>query len=234
MWLVSKCGPKVQARTRRWLQQHAFAQQTGVPIDHLRFCLQRPQKADHARQLQLTHFIDDRLDVLTALRGLVPSLLLFGPQRRPISESGGFGPLPAGQRCRGSCWIAAASHRRSPKPARLRPRHLALLSFGDRRRRGHGPGKISRERSDRPGAHARSATPHCRCERTGSPPPPSPRRGRSARPADPAAPNPLSFLPTARGAHGDAPACSARRRGMAASAVATVPWYRTSGGGCGA
>lgn len=101
VWLVSKCGPKVQARTRRWLQQHAFSQQTGVPLDHLRFCLQRPQKADHARQLQLTHFIDDRLDVLTALRGLVPSLLLFGPQRRPISESGWFRAAPSWAAVRG-------------------------------------------------------------------------------------------------------------------------------------
>lgn len=94
VWLVSKCGPKVQARTRRWLRQHGFSQQTGIPMENLRFCLQRPQKADHARQLRLTHFIDDRLDVLTALRSLVPTLLLFGPQRRPISESGWFQPAP--------------------------------------------------------------------------------------------------------------------------------------------
>ena len=55
VWLVSKCGPKVQGRTRRWLRQHGFSQQTGIPMENLRFCLQRPQKADHARQLRLTH-----------------------------------------------------------------------------------------------------------------------------------------------------------------------------------
>lgn len=94
VWLVSKCGPKVEGRTRRWLRQRGFSQQTGVPMENLRFCLQRPQKADHARQLRLTHFIDDRLDVLTVLRPLVPTLLLFGPQRRPIHESGWFQPAP--------------------------------------------------------------------------------------------------------------------------------------------
>jgi hypothetical protein len=94
VWLVSKCGPKVQGRTRRWLQQREFSRQTGVPMENLRFCLQRPQKADHARQLRLTHFIDDRLDVLTALRGVVPTLLLFGPQRRPIHSAGWFQVAP--------------------------------------------------------------------------------------------------------------------------------------------
>ncbi|MDJ0942647.1 MAG: hypothetical protein QNJ30_04255 [Kiloniellales bacterium] len=79
-WLISKAGPKVQHKTKQWLRHWDFYDETGLPRSHLRFCLQRSQKALHCRQLRLTHFIDDRLDVLEHLRDLVPNLYLFGEQ----------------------------------------------------------------------------------------------------------------------------------------------------------
>lgn len=79
-WLVSKCGPNVQRKTKAWLRHWNFYQETGMPTEHLRFCLKRPEKAIHCKQLKLTHFIDDRLDVLQHLEGLVPNLYLFGEQ----------------------------------------------------------------------------------------------------------------------------------------------------------
>jgi hypothetical protein len=80
VWLVSKCGPRIQALTRRWLAQQRFHELTGVPATHVRFCLRRPEKRDHCEAIRATHFIDDRLDVLEHLRGLVPRLYLFGHQ----------------------------------------------------------------------------------------------------------------------------------------------------------
>jgi hypothetical protein len=38
--------------------------------------------------LRLTHFIDDRTDVLHHLEGLVPHRYLFGPQRKPVTVEG--------------------------------------------------------------------------------------------------------------------------------------------------
>lgn len=84
VWLISKCGPSVQHKTRRWLDHVGFYDATGVRRDRLVFCLERPQKAEHCTRLGITHFIDDRVDVLEAMRGLVPHLFLFGPQRRPV------------------------------------------------------------------------------------------------------------------------------------------------------
>ena len=81
VWLISKCGPRVQEKTRRWLAHHKFFERTGVHPDHLRFCLERPQKALHCAELGITHFIDDRRDVLEAMQAFVPNLYLFGPQR---------------------------------------------------------------------------------------------------------------------------------------------------------
>ena len=63
---------------------------TGVPRDHVRFCRKRHEKADHAKEIGLTHFIDDRLDVLEHLRGLVPQLILFG-ERQPETPPWVFG-----------------------------------------------------------------------------------------------------------------------------------------------
>jgi hypothetical protein len=81
VWLVSKCGPRIQARTRDWLRFQGFYRTTGMDPSHLRFCRKRPQKQIHARQLGLTHFVDDRLDVLRHLPEVTPNLYLFGVQK---------------------------------------------------------------------------------------------------------------------------------------------------------
>ncbi len=86
VWLVSKAGPRIQELTRRWLAHQRFFAVTGMAEDHLHFCLQRHEKADLARELDLTHFVDDRLDVLQHLRGVVGRLYLFGHQK-PGRES---------------------------------------------------------------------------------------------------------------------------------------------------
>ena len=86
VWIVSKCGPRIAERSRRWLAHHEFHRRTGIGADRLRFCRQRHEKRGHCEALGITHFVDDRIDVHGHLRGLVPHLYLFGPQKpnRPI------------------------------------------------------------------------------------------------------------------------------------------------------
>jgi hypothetical protein len=81
VWLVSKCGERVQRHTRQWLDHHDFAGRTGIGRGNVRFCLRRPDKAIHCADLGITHFIDDKVDVHQALRDVVPHRYLFGPQR---------------------------------------------------------------------------------------------------------------------------------------------------------
>ncbi|GAB2605293.1 hypothetical protein GCM10027087_52780 [Paractinoplanes abujensis] len=83
VWLVSKCGDRVQRSTRSWLDHHDFAARTGIHRDNVRFCSRRPDKAVHCAELGITHFVDDKLDVHQALRGVVRHRYLFGPQRTP-------------------------------------------------------------------------------------------------------------------------------------------------------
>ena len=81
VWIVSKCGARIQERTQQWFGHHRFFERTGIDSGNVRFCLKRPEKAIHCRELGITHFIDDRTDVLAAMIDMVPNLYLFGPQR---------------------------------------------------------------------------------------------------------------------------------------------------------
>lgn len=96
VWLVSKCGPRIQQRSLEWLTHHRFFEQTGIPAGNVRFCLQRRDKAIHCRELAITHFVDDKPDVHEALAGLVPHRYLFGPQRSPRVPPG-VTPTPTWQ-----------------------------------------------------------------------------------------------------------------------------------------
>jgi len=93
VWLVSKCGSNVQRKTRMWLDTWCFYQETGVRRGAVRFCRRRPDKALHCRELKITHFIDDRVDVLVHLEGLVPHRYLFGEQPKLKRTPRGMHPV---------------------------------------------------------------------------------------------------------------------------------------------
>lgn len=84
VWLVSKCGPRTQARTERWLAGHDFYRRTGLRSGQVRFCRTRVDKRHHCEELALTHFVDDHPEVHAAIRGTVRHQYFFGPQRRPV------------------------------------------------------------------------------------------------------------------------------------------------------
>jgi hypothetical protein len=92
VWLVSKCGPRVQARTLRWLDAHDFYRRTGLPPGHVRFCRTRQDKSIHCQDLGLTHFADDHPEVHAAIRGTVDHQYFFGPQHQPVPGYGIHAP----------------------------------------------------------------------------------------------------------------------------------------------
>lgn len=81
VWIVSKCGPSVENKTRGWLKHWDFYRTTGLDHANVRFCRERRDKAKICRQLRISHFVDDRLDVLEPMRDIVPNLYLFGEQK---------------------------------------------------------------------------------------------------------------------------------------------------------
>jgi hypothetical protein len=68
--LISKCSLPVQQASLEWLANHDFTLHTGIPLESVYFCTRRPEKAELAARLGLSYFIDDRLDVLTAMKSV--------------------------------------------------------------------------------------------------------------------------------------------------------------------
>ncbi|MEU8300116.1 hypothetical protein AB0C04_22915 [Micromonospora sp. NPDC048909] len=83
--LVSKCGEDTERRTREWLVHHDFHTRTGIPVRRVHFCRTRPAKAPIARRLGLTHFVDDKLEVLGYLDS-VPHRYLFRPRAAEVAR----------------------------------------------------------------------------------------------------------------------------------------------------
>jgi hypothetical protein len=83
VWLVSKCGPRIQERTRRWLAHTRFFETTGIPPHQLRFCRERKEKSPICAELGIGLFVDDRLDVLEAMRDVVMHRFQFGATASP-------------------------------------------------------------------------------------------------------------------------------------------------------
>jgi hypothetical protein len=92
MHVVSKCGPTVEEKSRRWLAHHDFEEITGIPLERVHFCRTREDKAPVCKKLGVTHFIDDRYDVLSYLK-TVGALYLFQPREGDLARAGRE-PLP--------------------------------------------------------------------------------------------------------------------------------------------
>lgn len=84
--LISKCGVITQVRTREWLAKSLFFETTGVNPNYVFFCEERKQKGLICDYLGVTHFIDDRLEVLGYLK-TVPNKFLFSPSEREIAKN---------------------------------------------------------------------------------------------------------------------------------------------------
>lgn len=83
VFLVSKCKPQTEQRTLEWLAAHRFHEVTGVPRESVHFCRERVDKAPICRDLGVTHFVDDRLEVLGYLTS-VPNRYLFRPETAEV------------------------------------------------------------------------------------------------------------------------------------------------------
>jgi len=81
VWLISKAGKNTEHKTRLWLRHHQFYALTHIPEERVVFCRYRKAKTRHCIELGISHFIDDRLDVLRYMRQSVNNLFLFGEQR---------------------------------------------------------------------------------------------------------------------------------------------------------
>jgi hypothetical protein len=91
VFLVSKCGTGTERRTRRWLRYHRFRTATRIPTRNLRFCRERREKVGKCRDLGVTHFVDDRLEIL-GLPEDVAHRFLLNPSLEEVQRYEGYLP----------------------------------------------------------------------------------------------------------------------------------------------
>jgi hypothetical protein len=83
IFIVSKCGQNIERKTREWMIHNQFPEKTGVAMDRVNFCRERADKAPICLRLGVTHFIDDKLEVLSYLK-TVPHKYLFNPSPNEV------------------------------------------------------------------------------------------------------------------------------------------------------
>jgi hypothetical protein len=79
VFLVSKCGPYMEQKIRAWLNHTEFFNLTGALSENLIFVRERKDKAHVCKKLQVTHFVDNHLDVLEPMQQLGINCILFAP-----------------------------------------------------------------------------------------------------------------------------------------------------------
>ncbi len=76
--IVSKAGPRISELTRRWLGSRGVIGGAGIPLGNVHFVRKRPDKHPICERLGISHFIDDRLDVLAHLASVDRRYLFIG------------------------------------------------------------------------------------------------------------------------------------------------------------
>lgn len=89
IFIISRCSEKEEQKILGWFEKENFAWYTGIPSGHIIFCRQDHEKARIARDFGVTHFIDDRFDVLIYMIKWVKNLYLLLPVDR-MEELRGF------------------------------------------------------------------------------------------------------------------------------------------------
>ena len=86
VFIISRCGSTGEAKTRAWFVAHRFHRITGIPVENLRFCRKRSEKAGICAKLGITHFIDDRLEIVGQLPDGVVGKFLFRPKFKEVQR----------------------------------------------------------------------------------------------------------------------------------------------------
>ena len=92
VYLLSKCTEWAQEQILLWLKAYDFYTKTGVKEENVYFVRQRHEKDGVCRKLGITHFVDDRLEVLSHMVESTPNLILFQPDEAEVKEFEQFLP----------------------------------------------------------------------------------------------------------------------------------------------
>ena len=84
IFVVYTASDVAEKKILYWLESHSFFERTGISPDRVRRTQNGRNKSSVCESYRATHFIDDRLEVLSHLVGKVKNLYLFRPQQKEI------------------------------------------------------------------------------------------------------------------------------------------------------
>lgn len=87
VWVISKARPKTRKNSRIWLRAKSFYSRAGVRPRRVVFCATREGKARAADRHGITHFVDDKVEVLEYMHGTVPNLYLFASDPEEVAKA---------------------------------------------------------------------------------------------------------------------------------------------------
>ncbi len=92
VYLISKCTEWAEIQILSWLDKHDFYNKTGILKENIFFVRKRNEKDGVCQKLNITHFIDDRLEVLSYMIESTPNLFLFQPDNDEVAQFAKFLP----------------------------------------------------------------------------------------------------------------------------------------------
>lgn len=92
VYLISKCTQWAEEQILIWLKAHDFYSKTDINKRHVHFVREKHEKDVICKKLGITHFIDDKLEVLSHMIGSTPNLFLFQPDETEVNLFSQFLP----------------------------------------------------------------------------------------------------------------------------------------------
>lgn len=89
VYIISKVNEEQKLRSLVWLRDWDFHRNTRIPKENLFYCAERQDKGVIADTLSLTHFIDDRAEVLAFMAPDIEKFL-FNPRPNDVVEHFNF------------------------------------------------------------------------------------------------------------------------------------------------
>jgi hypothetical protein len=85
VFVVSRVSEPGEKRSRAWLEKNNFYWKTGIPYDNVHYCRKRHEKGPICAVLKITHFIDDRPEVMFHLDPAI-NKIFFNPNLKDLEE----------------------------------------------------------------------------------------------------------------------------------------------------
>ncbi len=84
--IVSRVSPEQEIRARAFVTGSEFQSNLGIPIERVHFCRERHEKGPICHRIGITHFIDDRPEVMVHMPTIVTHRILFNPNPDDLAK----------------------------------------------------------------------------------------------------------------------------------------------------